>query len=184
MVYEGLILNQFKKNIDGISLPERFTYPFNYEPHPLCKLAATELQERLLIEDLPHNFGLNKDKDGPILGKMFGVLVVKNEQQQLGYLAAFSGRLGEQNFYPGFVPPVYDTLEPNGVFLKAVAQLDQLNQEIEQIETSPKYLHLSQNFSEITKRAQATIQKSKAQLKYLKQERKNRRNTAQEKPLP
>lgn len=27
-----------------IERPERFTYPFNYTPHPLCLLAAGELQ--------------------------------------------------------------------------------------------------------------------------------------------
>ena len=28
-----------------ISGPERFTYPFCYEPHPLCQLAASEVQQ-------------------------------------------------------------------------------------------------------------------------------------------
>ena len=27
-----------------IPKPERFTYPFCYEPHPLCLLAAKEVQ--------------------------------------------------------------------------------------------------------------------------------------------
>ena len=27
-----------------IAKPERFTYPFCYEPHPLCQLAAKEVQ--------------------------------------------------------------------------------------------------------------------------------------------
>ncbi|MEO0341257.1 MAG: RluA family pseudouridine synthase [Bacteroidota bacterium] len=181
MMQEGLLIHSFTKNIDGISLPERFTYPFNYEPHPLCQLAATELQQRLLDEDLPHNFGLGSRQTGQVLGKMFGVLVVKNKQQELAYLAAFSGRLGEQNFYPGFVPPVYDTLEPNGVFLKAVEKIDRLSDEIYQIETSAEYQRLSTQYDLITKRAQATMQRSKAQLKYLKHERKKKRKAAEEK---
>ena len=30
-----------------IPKPERFTYPFYYEPHPLCLLAAKEVQQEL-----------------------------------------------------------------------------------------------------------------------------------------
>ena len=46
-----------------IKPPERFTYPFYYEPHPLCLLAANEVQQHLLTMPLTE-------------GKMFGVLVV------------------------------------------------------------------------------------------------------------
>ena len=30
-----------------IAPPTRFTYPFCYEPHPLCRLAAQEVQQEL-----------------------------------------------------------------------------------------------------------------------------------------
>ena len=44
--------------------PERFTYPFCYEPHPLCLLAAEEVKQEIA-------------RINPTEGKMFGVLVVK-----------------------------------------------------------------------------------------------------------
>ena len=47
-----------------IPAPERFTYPFCYEPHPLCQLAAKEVQQELQRMTLTE-------------GKMFGVLVVE-----------------------------------------------------------------------------------------------------------
>jgi tRNA pseudouridine32 synthase/23S rRNA pseudouridine746 synthase len=37
----------FKASVDGFNLPEKFTFPFYYQPHPLCILAAQELQEHL-----------------------------------------------------------------------------------------------------------------------------------------
>ena len=52
-----------------IAKPERFTYPFAYEPHPLCQLAAQEVQQ--YIATLPD---IKADADQ---GKMFGVLVVE-----------------------------------------------------------------------------------------------------------
>ena len=49
-----------------IPKPERFTYPFCYEPHPLCQLAAKEVQAEIA-------------RINPQEGKMFGVLVVEEE---------------------------------------------------------------------------------------------------------
>ena len=52
-----------------ISKPEKFTYPFCYEPHPLCRLAADEVQRHI------RESGLLPEDGGE--GKMFGVLVVE-----------------------------------------------------------------------------------------------------------
>ena len=45
-----------------------------------------------------HDFWDSNDESDEICGKMFGVLVVKNKQGDLGYLAAFSGKLAEENY--------------------------------------------------------------------------------------
>ena len=41
------IMHKFKTNIQSIPLPEQFTYPFHYTPHPLCVMAAEEVQAYL-----------------------------------------------------------------------------------------------------------------------------------------
>ena len=87
--------------------PERFTYPFCYEPHPLCRLAAKEVQE--YIGSHPE---IREDADN---GKMFGVLVVEHNGA-LGFLAAYSGLLAGRNDWDFFVPPVYDAQQPDGYF--------------------------------------------------------------------
>jgi tRNA pseudouridine32 synthase/23S rRNA pseudouridine746 synthase len=97
-----------------IARPERFTYPFSYEPHPLCKLAAHEVQE--FIANHPD---IREDADR---GKMFGVLVVesgekdKNDTARYAYLAAYSGLLAGRNDWDFFVPPVFDAQQPDGYF--------------------------------------------------------------------
>ena len=78
--------------------PERFTYPFCYEPHPLCLLAAEEVKQEI-------------ERIHPSEGKMFGVLVVEG-----GFLAAYSGLLEGRNDWPYFVPSVFDAQDPNGHF--------------------------------------------------------------------
>ena len=83
--------------------PERFTYPFCYEPHPLCQLAAKEVQAYIATHP-----EIREDADQ---GKMFGVLVVEG-----GFLAAYSGLLAGRNDWTYFVPPVYDAQQPDGYF--------------------------------------------------------------------
>ena len=85
-----------------IPKPERFTYPFCYEPHPLCQMAAEEVKKEIA-------------RINPSEGKMFGVLVVE-ERGKLGFLAAYSGLLEGRNDWPYFVPPVFDAQQPDGYF--------------------------------------------------------------------
>jgi tRNA pseudouridine32 synthase/23S rRNA pseudouridine746 synthase len=87
----------------SIQRPSRFTYPFCYEPHPLCLLAAHEVQQELGRMTLTE-------------GKMFGVLVVADSNGQLGFAAAYSGLLEGRNDWSYFVPPVYDAQQPDGHF--------------------------------------------------------------------
>lgn len=132
----------FKESVDSYTLPERFTFPFYYEPHPLCVLAAKELQMHLVTQqEWQHNFGLTDNEKDPI-GKMFGVLLVQNKLGKIGYLAAFSGKLAGVNHLPLFVPPIYDMLEENGFYKKGELYLNQLNKEIEKLERNPRIVEL------------------------------------------
>ncbi|NDK55578.1 pseudouridylate synthase [Pontibacter sp. BT213] len=127
----------FSEATESYSLPERFTYPFNYTPHPLSLLAATGLQKYLAqLTDLDHNFGLNENQDGKVIGKMFGVLVVKNQQNELGYLAAFSGKLAGSNHHANFVPPVFDGLAEGGFLSEGMQELSRINKEISQLKAN------------------------------------------------
>lgn len=91
------------KNIAGIALPQKFTYPFFYEPHPLSIIASEQLQAYLRAK-YPVDASTEKEQTESF-GKMFGVLVVSNGSQ-IGYLAAFSGSLPDvETDY--FVPQIY-----------------------------------------------------------------------------
>ena len=94
--------------ISDIPKPERFTYPFCYEPHPLAVLAAEEVKREI-------------GRINPSEGKMFGVLVVEN--QGLGFLAAYSGLLEGRNDWDYFVPPVFDAQQPDGYFKKTEREI-------------------------------------------------------------
>mgnify|MGYP006178924835 CR=1 FL=1 len=127
----------FKTNISGISLPVNFTFPFYYEPHELSIIAATELQSYLEMQtDFEHNFGLRENQEGLVIGKMFGVLVCQNQEGELGYLWAFSGKLAGVNHLNYFVPTIFDMLQEDGFFRKEEEVLNAINRQIEILENS------------------------------------------------
>lgn len=166
--------------LDAISLPERFTFPFYYEPHPLTQIAASELQEYLESQtDMDHNFGLIEDQDGIAIGKMFGVLVVRDANGKIGYLAAFSGKLAGTNQHPRFVPPVFDMLLENSFFLKEETILNSINSQIETVTANPLYHRLKTELEQFVSQSQEEITAFKKQLKANKEERKKSREAQQ-----
>jgi len=135
------LFTRFHSPIDGYSLPEKFTFPFYYQPHPLCILAAEQLQQHLLTQqNWQHDFGLDSTKNGT--GKMFGVLLVKSPQGELGFLSAFSGKIADQNLLPGFVPPVFDMLTEQSFFRTELADITAVSDELKTKQTNPKLIQL------------------------------------------
>ncbi len=103
-------------------IPSDLPNPFQSVPHKIAQLAAQDLQTNLLPQ-IDHNFGLSPHQEGRPIGKMFGVLVVRNTEGEIGYLSAFSGKLNGGNHYDGFVPPVYDGLQEGGFLNKGMTEL-------------------------------------------------------------
>lgn len=162
--------------IKGITAPEKFTFPFFYEPHELTKIAATELQHYLETQtDLDHNFGLVKDQQGLVIGKMFGVLIIEDAKGKLGYLSAFSGKLAGSNTHTRFVPPVFDMLVENSFFLKEQYILNDINDQVKEIESNDKYIKLKEDIKHYSAQSVQEIEAFKERLKSNKDNRKHLR---------
>jgi tRNA pseudouridine32 synthase / 23S rRNA pseudouridine746 synthase len=172
------LFQPFKTTISGISLPEKFTFPFYYEPHELSSIAATELQSYLEKQtDFEHNFGLRENQEGLVIGKMFGVLVCKNQKGELGYLWAFSGKLAGVNQLSYFVPTIFDMLQENGFFRKEEEVLNAINRQIEVLENSAELQTKKIQLEKTKTEALTDIQNQKNKIKRLKLERDEKRNS-------
>ena len=125
-------LHRFTQDIMDVEPPVRFNNPFYYSPHRLCVMAADEVRSFLLADE-----ALAADA---ARGKMFGVLVVRDGDGGLGYLAAFSGLLAGCNNVAGFVPPVFDFLSPGGYFKQEEARISALNRKIKETECCEEYI--------------------------------------------
>lgn len=161
-----------------IPLPSNFTFPFYYTPHPIALKAVGQLQERLKSGDFKHDFGIGRSERNGAIGKMFGVLVVQNESGELGYLAAFSGKLGNSNHHEGFVPPVYDLLDPTGFFRKEEIEVNELTLELHRLEQNEGYLQLKNKVGIHRNTFLQWTEEEKAQLKKSKKLRQVKRDTA------
>lgn len=142
----------------SIPLPALFPSPFSSTPHPLAKMAAEEVMERVRAYMAAH-----PESELHQRGKMFGVLVVSPHNEHtashdehtaphdrqtgphhkqssqslhsLGYLAAFSAMLDGQMQHEGFVPPVYDWSVPDGYFRKEEAAISVLTKNLKVTDT-------------------------------------------------
>jgi len=168
---------KFQASIDGYELPKRFTFPFYYEPDPLSVLAAEELQNHLAQNEWEHNFGLVPEKEGLIIGKMFGVLVVQNQAGEIGYLSAFSGKLADSNHYSGFVPPVFDMLTDGSFFNVGIVAINVVNHKIKVLEEHPKHLEFLEKIKTDNANYHQEISELKQVIKEKKAKRKKQRVT-------
>jgi tRNA pseudouridine32 synthase/23S rRNA pseudouridine746 synthase len=171
----------FKTDVTQIDLPEKFTFPFYYEPHPISKIAAEELQEYLKTQtDWKHNFGFDANEIDPI-GKMFGVLVVQKQSGELGYLAAFSGKLANSNHHPYFVPPVFDILRKDGFYKLEEEFVNEVNRKLEKAEQNPALFDARKALKTVELEAEQSISDIKKKIQLRKKNRSEKRKLAREK---
>lgn len=135
-----------------------FPNPFYYEPSPLARLAVTLLQQSL-----------------PMLkeGKMFGVLIVEYGGK-LGYLQAYSGQL-EGVSTEGFVPLVFDYLQPNGYFKTHEAEITAMNHEITALKQLGDYEKAMEKLTKLKAEAQQVVAEAQQKMVIAKRLRDERR---------
>ncbi|WP_018667694.1 RluA family pseudouridine synthase [Bacteroides gallinarum] len=167
---DSTLLHSFRTPVAGIPLPEKFTFPFCYTPHPLCVSAAEEVQDYLARQD-----GWQEEL---AQGKMFGVLVVETEKGEIGYLVAFSGILAGKSVHPFFVPPVYDLQQPQGFFKAEEEQISHINARIAQLETDAEYTKLLCQLTALQQTAGEALKEARQQMKAAKEKREERRRQA------
>lgn len=160
-------LHRFQHATASIPMPDKFTYPFHYVPHPLCILAAQEVQTYLRRQ--------TRWQEELQQGKMFGVLVVRTPDGTIGYLAAFSGNLAHSNVHDYFVPPVYDLLRPDGFFKQEEEQISAINRRIETLTCSAAYMQALKAYQKDKTKAHHALLKAKEELQSAKVRRDEQR---------
>ena len=138
-------------------LPDAFTFPFRYTPHPLCRRAA------LIVQDKLREMGVKE-------GKMFGVIICKagmnneerrNKNEELVFLAAYSGQLLGGYDHPWFVPPVVDYLDPECYFQKEQGEIVGLGRRMEALKNSEERKEWQARVTQLTAERDAAVAEAK-----------------------
>ncbi|WP_166109206.1 RluA family pseudouridine synthase [Pseudoalteromonas sp. Z9A5] len=166
MSNSALCFTLFSQNIDSLALPEKFTFPFYYEPQPLAVAATKQLQQQL--ETLTHLKAENA-------GKMFGVLVVQNAKQQLGFLSAYSGQIEGDKGNISFVPPVSSMQLQDDSYLAQSKIINDINAQIEQLENSEQLHEVNSKLDDATQSYQQALLAQQAVMQAGRQQRKIQR---------
>lgn len=158
--------------LSSCGIPEKMNNPFDYEPHPLCIQVCKELQASL--------YSKKEWKEEINQGKMFGVLIVKDEHG-ISYLAAYSGQIGGRSDWDHFVPAVFDYLQPDGYFKTHEAEITRINHAILRLENDERMQAAQRQISSLHKARQETIALYQQKMKEAKAKRDGRRQEIKEK---
>ena len=165
------MLHKFIQDISDISIPITFNNPFRYRPHSLSLIAANEVKLYLSEHE--------EWREELEQGKMFGVLIVSDKKNNIGFLAAYSGLLNGKNNHSYFVPPVYDLLAPTSYFQKEESEITVINNEIASIENCTDYISAIKKFRD----AQETALNEENSFRKQMRANKIKRDLNRKKPL-
>ena len=144
--------------------------PFFYEPDALCLMAAEQVKGLVAQHETW--------REEVAQGKMFGVLVVERPTHhgtELGYLAAFSGQLGGKATWEGFVPPVFDYLQPNGYFKIHEREISEINVQLSEMERNPLLNELKTRLANEQETAETELNAYRTMMAEAKKEREDKR---------
>lgn len=162
------MIYRFPENF-RFTTPEFFNNPFRYHPHPLVQKAA-EILTGHIHDDIWLHSAFSE-------GKMLGVLVVGlPDCDDIGFIAAFSGNVGGRSNILGFVPPIFDLMDPSGHFKTREAEITEINRKIASIEDSGDLSQLKESIAKAMAAKEEEIAKQKAHMAISKRERDEARS--------
>ncbi|TYK65220.1 RluA family pseudouridine synthase [Colwellia echini] len=171
----------FINDVSHLTLPNKFTYPFYYQTHPLAVIASEELQHKLAVFH-PIDSSISKANNTKQQGRMYGVLIVKNIDGKVGYLSAISGNANEapeQQNDEGkginFVPTIYQAYSVSEYEQTMQIDINSINSQITQLSTAPELTQLTQLLTEAEKNAAQAIENLQQQMRENKKARKEKR---------
>ncbi|MBR4388950.1 MAG: RluA family pseudouridine synthase [Prevotella sp.] len=166
------LLHRFDKSlpIEG----SRLNSPFYYTPSLINDVMVREAVKQ--IKDMIANHA--EWCDEVALGKMFGVLVVEDTEGHIGFLAAYSGQIGGKEDWEGFVPAVFDYLQPDGYFAVHEREISDINHQMDVLLNDSGYLSALEVRQSMEVRHLEEVAAFQAEMREAKKRRDDRRATA------
>ena len=139
-------LFNFKTDISSFKIFSKLNNPFSAYIPEIAKIAAKEFQEFIAVESKKWNYDFGTQR-----GKMFGVLVVKKQDNTFCYLGTVSGKLPKNAICEKLIPSVFDTSVGDFFINKGMTKLSEIGNQIK------KANHPSEIISLKDKRKQKSV---------------------------
>ena len=167
-------------NPDTYGFTKGFTDPFRYAPHPLVRKAAEVVMKRVHGMDESIRSGFED-------GKMLGVLVVGvpagisdfrdwlDEERRIGFIAGFSGSVAGLSHIEGFVPPIFDLMDPNGHYKQEEEKITALNDVIIELKNASEFYDYKKMLWQAEAEREAELMDMRERMAASKKDRARRR---------
>lgn len=119
-----LIFN-FKTDISRINISSKLNNPFGVYVPEIARIAAKEFQEFIALASQKWKYDFRIQK-----GKMFGILVVQQEDDAYRYLGTVSGKLARNTTCKQFVPSIFDDSVGDFFMDKGMTELAEIGRQI------------------------------------------------------
>jgi len=136
----------FISSLEKVDISSEMNDPFETTIPKIAQLASAELQV-FLVENQHlwlHNFGTDMDNQVAAKGKMFGVLVVRAENGDLGYLATFSGKILDEPHPTHFVPSLFDVTTNDSFITKGMLELKGISETMKNASSNEEFERLKE----------------------------------------
>lgn len=127
---DNQLLFNFKTDLSKIQVAAQLNNPFDSNYPEIARIAAKEFQEFIATETVKWNYDFSGQR-----GKMFGILVVQNEDKTYGYLGTNSGKLPNNIDCNKFVPSIFDDSTDDFFINKGMTALTEIGIQIKQATT-------------------------------------------------
>ena len=127
----------FKTDISKMKISAELNNPFGSDIPEIAQLAAQEFQQLIISESQGLEQDFLREK-----GKMFGVLVVQNEEGIYGYLVAVSGKLPTNMANDQFIPSVFVASTEDSFIYKGMNELSEMSREINEMDEQSEIIEL------------------------------------------
>ena len=132
-------LFNFKTDISNVDITSNLNNPFSTYIPKIAKIAAKEFQEFITLESKEWNYDFKTQR-----GKMFGILVVKKQDNTYCYLGTVSGKLPKNAICEKLIPSVFNASVGDFFINKGMVRLSELGNKIKQSNSHSEIIFLKE----------------------------------------
>jgi len=132
-------LFNFKTDISSFKISSNLNNPFSTSITEIAKIAAKEFQEFISLESKKWNYDFGTQR-----GKMFGILVVKKQDNTYCYLGTVSGKLPKNAICEKFIPSVFDESVDDFFINKGMKKLSDIGNQIKKANNPSEIISLKE----------------------------------------